>query len=267
VIVKRQQDELDDAKNKGSTWDRKEIYEKSHAVIIGISKYDKWPLLESAVADAELMRAGLLKEGFDSVTTIYDEEATQRRLLTVLGHELPRKIGKKDRLVIYFSGHGQTEEQPNGDTKGYMIPVDAKKQKYAATAISMEQIRSLSAGIPAKHILYLIDSCYSGMGFSGSDGVSPDSTGYMTKIASIRAVQLITAGGKEEQAQNRCVHGVFTKNVLKGLDGKADFSRDGIITASELSIYLRLEMSASLDNAQNPVWGRLEGEGELVFFR
>jgi len=67
----------------------------------------------------------------------------------------------------------------------------------------MEQIRGLSNRIPAKHILYVMGCCYSGLGLSRSYGTSPELTGYLRKVASMRAVQIVTAGGKGEQVQER----------------------------------------------------------------
>jgi uncharacterized caspase-like protein len=120
--------------------------------------------------------------------------------------------------------------------------------------------------IPAKHILYVMDSCYSGLGFNRAAGVSPKSSGYLRKISSMRAVQIITAGGKGEQVQEKDGHGLFTTYFLKALDGKGDFNRDNVVTGTELGAYLRPTVSNASGQAQTPLYGRLEGEGEFLFF-
>jgi hypothetical protein len=242
------------------------IYDKSVAVVIGINQYEKWPVLEFALSDARAIAEKLEEEGFDEIVTLVNQEATQRRILTELFHSLPEKVGRNDRVVFYFAGHGQTEDLEEGGKKGYIIPADAEPMDYTSTAISMEQIRSLSNRIPAKHILYVMDCCYSGLGLSRSYGTAPTLTGYLRKVASLRAVQIVTAGGKGEQVQEKEGHGIFTTYFLRALEGEADLDRDGVVTGTELGAYLRPTVSEASQQKQTPLYGRLEGEGEVMFF-
>jgi len=243
-----------------------QLYSKSHAVVIGINRYEKWPVLEFAVNDAKEVQKALVATGFDDVTIILDKEATHRRILTELFDTLPRKVGRNDRVLFYFAGHGQTEELTGGGRKGFIIPVDAEVANYSATAISMEQIKSLSGRIAAKHTLYVMDSCYSGLGFNRSAGIDPAASDYLRKLVSMRVVQIITAGGKGEQVQERQGHGIFTTFFLRGIGGAADFDGDRVVTGSELGTYLRPTVSNESRQAQTPMFGRLEGEGEFLFF-
>ncbi len=245
----------------------REFYRKSFAVVVGINEYEKWPVLEFGVADARAVKARLKEEGFDDITVILDREATQRRILTALYDYLPKKVQRNDRVVFYFAGHGQTHDLLNGGKEGYIIPVDAGVDNYTSTGISMDQIRSLSSRIAAKHILYIMDSCYSGLGFSrGMITVSPEFEGYLRKISSMRVVQIITAGGKGEQVQEKEGHGLFTAYFLKALEGDGDFNKDTVVTGTELGAYLRPAVSNASNQAQTPLYGRLEGEGEFLFF-
>jgi len=243
----------------------KDLYGKSFAVVIGINNYEKWPPLEFAVADAGAVRNRLEKIGFDQITTILDKEATQRRILTELFDELPKKTTRDDRVLFYFAGHGQTENLPDGKKRGYIIPVDTDTANYSTAAISMEQIRSLSSRIHAKHILYVMDSCYSGLGLSRSLGASTKISDYIRKVSSMRVVQIIAAGGKGEQVQEREGHGLFTTYFLRALKGEADINKDNVVTGTELGAYLRPTVSNASRQAQTPLYGRLEGEGEFLF--
>ena len=240
-------------------------FEKSYAVVIGINNYVKWPALEFAVADAEAVKARLKDSGFDHVVVILDREATQSRILTELFHELPKKVTNQDRLFFYFAGHGQTESLPQGGKRGYIIPADGDVTNFADTAISMQQIRNLSRRISAKHILYVMDSCYSGLGLNRSGRLSSKLNGYLRKVASMRVVQIITAGGAGEQVQERDGHGLFTTYFLKALNGSADINKDNVVTGTELGAYLRPTVSEASQLAQTPLYGRLEGEGEFLF--
>jgi uncharacterized caspase-like protein len=249
-----------------STSQEKALYGRSYAVVIGINNYEKWPGLEFAVADANAVKETLQKTGFDDITIIMDKDATQRRILTELFHKLPAKVDRNDRVLFYFAGHGQTEDLPGGGKKGYIIPVDAETDSYAATAVSMEQIRSLSSRIAAKHIFYVMDCCYSGLGLNRSAGVWPGISDYLRKVSAMRVVQIITAGGQGEQVQEREGHGLFTSYFLKAIEGQADIDKDNVVTGTELGAYLRPTVSNASRQAQTPLFGRLEGEGEFLFF-
>lgn len=266
VAVEREEIALPEISKIASAAQLSHFYEKSYAVVIGINDYERWPALEFAVNDAKAIKEKLMETGFDEITTIFDKEATQRRILTELFHELPRQVGRNDRVLFYFAGHGQTEDLPNGGKRGYIIPVDADTSKFSSSAISMEQIRSLSTRIPAKHILYVMDSCYSGLGLSRSYGVSTSISGYLRKVGSMRVIQILTAGGKGEQVQEKAGHGLFTTYFLRALEGEADINKDGVVTGTELGAYLRPRVSDASQQAQTPLYGRLEGEGEFLFF-
>lgn len=266
VAVEREEIALPEISRIASAAQLSHFYDKSYAVVIGINDYERWPALEFAVNDAKAIKEKLMETGFDEITTIFDKEATQRRILTELFHELPRQVGRNDRVLFYFAGHGQTEDLPNGGKKGYIIPVDADTSNFSSSAISMEQIRSLSTRIPAKHILYVMDSCYSGLGLSRSYGVSTSISGYLRKVGSMRVIQILTAGGKGEQVQEKAGHGLFTTYFLRALEGEADINKDGVVTGTELGAYLRPRVSDASQQAQTPLYGRLEGEGEFLFF-
>lgn len=240
------------------------FYGKSVAVVIGVNLYEKWPVLEFAVNDAVAVKQKLEATGFNQVILITDQDATMRRILTVLWHDLPRMVDRNDRVLIFFAGHGQTEEK-NGRQAGYIIPVDGDMAEFAETAISMEQLRGLSSRIPAKHLLYVMDCCYSGLGLARSAGLSQKIGGYLRKVASKRVVQIITAGGKDELAREKEGHGLFTAYFLKAIDGEADLDRDRYVTGTELGAFLRPAVSIASGHSQTPLYGRLEGEGEFIF--
>jgi len=250
---------------RAGTVSHNEFYRKSWAVVIGINSYEKWPGLEYAINDATSVKQHLEKLGFDEIITLMDHEATKHNITQVLGDRLPRQVQKEDRVLIFFAGHGQTEDI-GGRQYGYIIPVDGDIRDYYSSAISMAQVREFSKRIPAKHIYYVIDACYSGLGLTRSGPrFSPSMEGYLKKVTSLPAVQMITAGGKGEQVLEADGHGLFTEYFLNGIEGQADADDDGVVTASELGAYLRPAVSKASEQKQTPLFGSLEGEGEFVF--
>ena len=157
----KQLNEVDDLAVPADDVNHTMFYNKSWAVVIGINKYEKWPGLEYAVNDATSVKKRLEKLGFDEIISLMDREATKNNITRVLGDRLPRQVQKGDRVLIFFAGHGQTEDI-GGRQYGYIIPVDGDIRDYYSSAISMAQVREFSKRIPAKHIYYVIDACYSG---------------------------------------------------------------------------------------------------------
>jgi uncharacterized caspase-like protein len=234
-------------------------------VVIGIDQYQHWPHLQAAVSDARAVAEALEATGFDQIIFLSNGEATRRRILTEIGTNLSRLVGPNDRVVIYFAGHGYTEELPTKEQTGYLIPVDAPKSNFFADAISMQQIRETFSRMQAKHIYYIMDSCFSGHGFTRSAGVSAEIQDYLKVVTEKRAVQMITAGRKGDLAHEQGRHGIFTLFVLRGLKGEADLNGDGVVTASELGSFVQPNVFSGSNRKQLPQYGRLEGEGEIVF--
>jgi hypothetical protein len=238
-------------------------YRKSWAVLIGINEYQHWPKLQYAVNDARAIESLVKGLGFDEVIMVLDGDATEQRIRYVLGDELHAKTQDNDRVFIFFAGHGQTQDLPDGMKDGFIIPVDGDLNNYYSTAISMQQLQRLADRIRAKHILYVMDACFSGL-LLRLRGEALHAPPRELTIASAR--QVLTAGTAGEKVAETGGHGLFTKSLLNGLGGAADRNQDGYITASELYQYISPQVLAESRNTQNPVFGRLGyGQGEFVF--
>jgi uncharacterized caspase-like protein len=245
---------------------RADHYSRRVAVVVGIDAYSSWPPLEGASRDAKRVSSALRAQGFDEVIELYDEDATRRHILSVLGTDLARATDEDSMAVIYFAGHGETETLPGGEKRGYIIPADGDPAQVFATAISMDTLRSISNRLPAKQVYYAMDSCYSGLGFTRGLSIPRTANeGYIEKITSLRAVQMITAGAEGEQALERDGQGIFTRYFLRAIDGEADLDGDGWVTASEIGTYVRPQVTNASSSRQTPRFGTLEGTGEVVF--
>lgn len=254
---------------------------KAFAVAIGVDDYEHAPRLDYAAADARAVGSELERHGYD-VTTLLNEEATLEAIRGAIGDELPRKVSREDRVVIFFAGHGQTRKFEGGGEVGFLIPVAGSFERLRQTAIDMGEIKSLADELPAKHVLFLIDACYGGIaGLRGRSAAPKVDGAYLRSITRDRGRQLITAGGADEEAHESAEwgHSAFTHVLLKGLrDGLADLNTDGIVPASELHQYLernvfeavRQAQSGSADagfKEQRPQYWQLAADrGELVFF-
>jgi peptidoglycan/xylan/chitin deacetylase (PgdA/CDA1 family)/tetratricopeptide (TPR) repeat protein len=256
----------------GVSGDKPHFYRESWAVIVGVNDYQNWPKLRYAVNDANGVEEILVsKFGFkkENIRKLINGDATRQRIMEVLGDELTdgRKVQREDRVFFFFAGHGATRTFEDGRQIGFIVPVDADRVNYYSTAISMTALREASDLIPAKHIYFVMDSCYSGLALTrGSGGYSRDHT-YLEEVTRRTARQILTAGGADEEVADDGPngHSVFTWALLQGLQGQADFDGNGFITASELGAYVSPIVSSFA--RQTPTVGNLVGSegGEFIF--
>ena len=179
-----------------------DIYDNSYALIIGIDKYENVRSLDYAVKDAEDIQSMLIdKFNFqqDNIVLLKNEEATKASILQEFSN-ITKKAESNDRVLIFFAGHGETEDLPDGGEMGYLLPVDGNNTDLYISAIEMDEIQTISLRSEAKHILYLIDACYGGIASIGSRGLDAESTpNYLNKITQYKSRQIISAGGRGEQ--------------------------------------------------------------------
>jgi peptidoglycan/xylan/chitin deacetylase (PgdA/CDA1 family)/tetratricopeptide (TPR) repeat protein len=249
------------------------LYRESWAVIVGIDQYLKWPKLQYAVNDARAVREMLINKyrfKAGNIQMLLNQEATRENILSALGDSLgdAKKIRKDDRVLIFFAGHGATRKLPSGRYLGYIVPFEADLQNYQGQSISMTNFQDISEAIPAKHVFFVMDSCYSGLGLTR--GGAPVSTAnYLREVSRRASRQMLTAGGMDEEVADNGPngHSVFTWTFLQGLEGKADLNTDGYITASELAAYLGPGVSAI--SRQTPSFGNMPGSegGDFIFDR
>lgn len=248
-----------------------QAYRDSWAAVIGIDDYENWQKLSYATRDAQAVKDLLIqKYSFkaDHIFTLLDKDATRENILSLLGDKLANAdlVKHEDRVFVFYAGHGATRKLASGRELGYIIPVDADLTNYEGSAISMTNFQDIAEAIPAKHLLFVMDSCYSGLALTRGGGVAA-SQNYLNEIARREARQMFTAGGADQQVADNGPngHSVFTWTLLQALDGRADLNGDGVITATELAAYVAPAVSAL--SHQTPTFGNLPGSegGDFIF--
>jgi hypothetical protein len=222
-------------------------YRKRWAVVIGIGDYPEasgWQGLRAPVNDAQAMATRLRQLGFDVLPPLYNSAATRQEILRVLGDYLANETRAEDQVVVFFAGHGHTETRQNGSKVGYIIPFDGQKKAPFATSISMALLQHLANRFCAKHLFYIMDACYSGLLLQAADGAPWRQ----------RGIFVMTAGREGEAARERGGHGLFTREVLRGLDESAARNDDGALTARELYRYVEERVRRESQGKQHPLF-------------
>jgi hypothetical protein len=254
------------------------FYHSRWALLIGVGEFKSpsVPPLRFAGDDVAAVRDLLVQRlGFaaDHVVALTGPQATRQGILGQLSRLCDRgMVTADDAVLIYYSGHGQTVPLPRGGDMGFLVPYDAavdlgdlgNPARYYESCLGMDELRRLSALIPAKHVLFLVDACYSGLAVESRRGVSLPLA--VQTVAARPVRQIIVAGLKDEKALESADwgHGAFTFALLQGLgSGAADFDRDGYVTGLELATYLRSAVPRLAP--QTPQYASFDGDGEYLF--
>jgi uncharacterized caspase-like protein len=244
--------------------------------VIGIDRYEHWPRLSYAAADANAIVTLLVEKfGFapDHVIQLIDEKATRDEIRHVLGGEMKQRTREGDGVFVFFAGHGQTESLPGGGQTGYLVPVGGAvdEVRNQETLIPMREIEEYARKMPAKHVFFALDACFSGLAAS-TRGLPAADLEYIGFLARERARLVLTAGGKGQQVSETAElgHSFFTSRLLRGLgDESADVDRDGVITAGELASYVQTNVPKDtyrLRQPQMPQYASLTNdEGQFMF--
>ena len=241
------------------------LYDDYQALVIGVGDYEDWPRLPGAVRDAKEV-ARVLRELDFKVKLVLDPTSAQLKKLL---DELPYDLGfKQDRgLLIYFAGHGETEDLANKKKLGYIVPTDSPlmtrdPKGFARTAVSMQDIESLALRIKSRHVFMAFDSCFSGSIFA----LGRAAPAYITNKVAKPVRQFVTAGNEDETVPDRSM---FKRVFVDGVQGEADLDQDGYITGSELGSYLQKHVVTYTKDAQHPQFGRIRDpdldKGDFVF--
>jgi len=141
---------------------------KYYALIIANSKYDNkkiWSDLKSPSNDAKAIKK-IFDKKYKFENTWLVEDASRGEIYEEF-EKLKSIVTDKDYLLIYYTGHGSTDI----NEAAYWIPKEGTDKYYSW--VNVNALTNTLEDIKAKHILFMIDSCYSGLTFK-SQNISDD---------------------------------------------------------------------------------------------
>ena len=201
----------------------------------------------------------VLRDNYGFNVTIVTD-ATRSDILLALG-SLREEMTKRDNLLIYYAGHGYLDEEAD---EGYWLPVDAQSDN-TVNWVSNSSITSTLKAIPAKHVLVVADSCYSGK-LARAIHVRIKTHNYLSKISKKRARSVLCSGGLEPviDSGGKGGHSVFASYFIDALKENRD-----IIIGTELFSKIRRPIMLNAD--QTPEYSDIrkaghEG-GDFLFVR
>lgn len=268
-------------------------FSRNMAFIIGINNYTNGiSSLQNAVNDAKKLVEILREKHEYKVWVCLDEVATLNNLNKLLEKILPEQVSENDRLLFYFAGHGVALNGDDGP-EGYLIPQDAKLGDVQ-TYLPMTKLQESLSKLPCRHFLGILDCCFAGAfrWSSNRDLLTAPEVIHKERydrFITDPAWQVITSAASDQKAldafalnserRQRGAHSPFAAALIEALVGKADIyppatngkpSGDGVITATELYLYLRDAVEpATQGNRQRQTPGiwplKKHDKGEYIF--
>ena len=217
-----------------------------YALVIGINEYQNRNLnLQYAVPDALLFSNTLNKIAKPLFKKIEIKLLTKKEVTTseaiVKSFLSFTDFNPEDLFVFYIASHGTISDGEFFLITSNVGSVSTKKLKE--DALSQNYIKKLIANIPTSKKLIVLDTCNSQA--LGEDiqltlmtrGLSQD-TAIKILSRSVGVTILCSAKSDQEAIEGYKNHGLFTYVLSDGMQGKADYDRDGFIKTLELADYL-----------------------------
>ena len=228
-----------------------------HAVVIGNSRYREWDSLNSPRHDSTAI-ANLLRTRYGFQVKLL-QDATRQDIIRELSR-LRSTLTPRDNLLVYYAGHGFWDPATQ---RGYWIPVDGAKQNPSNWVSSSDITDQLSV-IPAKQVLVVADSCYSGV-LVGSVSTQLDKTegakaDWLAKRAQMRSRKVMSSGNIAQVMDGGAGNNsIFARQFINALT-----KREAPFEAHELyrEVAPRVEQAARGSGAQQePQYGPLRHAG------
>ncbi len=231
----------------------------TRALIAGISDYANKDIADLRFADRDakafydFLRSkagGEVQE--ENIRLLLNEKATQAAIFDAL-HWLNTSSQKDDKIIIYFSGHGDVEKQTLWQL-GYLLTHDTPYNNYPNNAIELEYlnkvITTMSVGLQAK-VMVILDACRSGK-LAGADNLGPTLTAEQAAIQKANEIRILSCQSDQVSIESELWgggRGVFSYLLINGLKGMADEEGNDDVLFYELKNYLRTSLRKSLKEA------------------
>jgi len=219
---------------------------------VGIGKYEEKELkLDYAAKDAEdFYEAFKQQEGilYSKIVhyVITDTKAKKDDILAGLDW-LEKETTSKDIAVIFLSGHGVNDPAKR---HFYFLPQNAVSDNLKVTGLELSTIKNTVSNLPGKAVLLFLDTCHAG---------SVDLNGIINTLteSGVGAVVFASSTGSQRSWERAdWQNGAFTKALVEGINGKADYQGEGEITITGLDLYVSTRVKKLTDAKQTPVVGK-----------
>lgn len=229
--------------------------QRLHVLTVGITEYKNpqlrlhYPAKDARDLAQELRRqqdAGLFPRVH--VETLTDAQASRGALLLAL-RELVAQVRSEDLAVVLLAGHGMMDPRTG---RYHYLPYDGDGEDMSRN-LSAAELQQVLRGVRGRMLL-LLDTCRAGGASAGArEARDADQSLLVNALGSDRTVVFAAStGGQVAKEEDRWKNGAFTKAILEGLRGEADYRYQGRIAMTVLGNYVAERVSALTAGEQTP---------------
>ncbi len=247
--------------NKNMSDNKDEKMEKLtyHAILIAEKDYTdiNIPSLLTPINDARRLKNVLVNQyTFDpeNIDTLFNKSRSEilEKFLTKAS-----TLTQNDNLLIFYAGHGTIKTYNDDKEAAYLIPSDAVKDK-TYQYIRSDELQELLISTKARHVLIILDACFSGALLRETPQSVPTDIKEQNKFASRK---VMTSGNVEEVPDNS----IFIQYLLKSLDENVEEY------LSTNDIWKKIVRKVEDESNKQPKYIAIEGvgdkRGQFIFVR
>lgn len=245
------------------------------AVVIANADYSavRLPPATAALRDAEEVRHWLENFGVPRERTIYLENASSARLNEVFGNRdqasgiLSQTVTADTDVLVYYSGHAVPDLNSQ---RPYLLPVDTDPNYAALSGYALDTLLRNVGALNARSVTVVLETSFAGTVENKAlfRGISPGLID-VALPATVPDRITVLAGADRGQANNAVTDArghIFTRALLRALDGAADSNGDRVVSLRETADFVQHEVQrqARRGGTEQSPWIRGVHERGLV---
>ncbi|MGV0026632.1 caspase, EACC1-associated type [Phormidesmis priestleyi] len=239
------------------------------ALLIGVSEYESeyesgLNRLPAAVRDIEAMQ-GVLQHSefgaFDEIKRLPNPGLLEMRNAI---YELFGDRNSDDLVLLYFSGHGVTDEY------GKFFFTNRQTQKKGslnkATVVEAEFVHNLMENCDSERQVIILDCCHSGAFPEGMRARDAGTIDFQQQLGG-RGRIILTSSAATEYSFERDGEelAIYTRYLVEGIQtGAADLDGDGAVSVNELHDYVKAKVKKAAPAMQPERYVFQDGEKILL---
>ena len=238
---------------------------KYYALVIANNSYSNFQDLRTPIKDGRVV-SDILRSDYGFEVDLL-ENATRSEMFNAIAN-IRNRVGENHNVLIYYGGHGELDQVTE---EGYWIPSDAGRDD-SSSFLTVERVRKQIKAMPAKHVMVVADSCFSGS-FTRStltralkvEPRSPEYSPALERLVNKKSRTALTSGGLEpvlDSGDNG--HSVFANAFISALK-----NNQGVLDAHELfsQVKGRVMNNALQSPEYSPIYGVDHDHGDFLFVK
>lgn len=240
-------------------------------IAIGVGTFDDEHMLVMKYAshDAAVMAEYLHAIGGvprERMRILLDRQGVKQELEETFEQWLRKRADAETVLYVFFSGRAVVDSR-NGEV--LLVPYDGTPFE-PGHLYPLKRLQEAVSQLPIQRAIFMFDTSLDpSPGADLTTMPSPDWTSGLDEQR--KDMEMWMVGNRnlqEAHVSEQGKHGLFTYQLLRGLQGVADLDRDGTVVAGELCLYARSEVARvareQFGNQQDPLCLPPVGRGAMI---